>query len=82
MSILDEIAQERSQQDKKWGVQNHNNFFWSAILGEEFGEACQAALHEVEEPEKDTNLREELIQTAAVAVAWIECLDRGGNDST
>jgi len=40
------------------------------ILGEEFGEACEAALMEV-----DTELRKELIQVAAVAVNWIESID-------
>lgn len=45
---------------------------WMLILNEEFAEACV---------EMDlTKLREELIQTAAVAVAWIEDIDRRRND--
>lgn len=49
-----------------------------AVLAEEFGEVA----HEVTESignhsELDlTALRKELIQVAAVAVAWVECLDR------
>jgi hypothetical protein len=39
-----------------------------AVLAEEFGEVARAVL----EPEQ--NLYEELIQTAAVAVAWAESL--------
>lgn len=39
------------------------------VLGEEVGEIAQAILHD------DTaNLREELIQVAAVCVAWLESL--------
>ena len=46
-------------------------------LGEEFGEVCRAVL----ESQGDTNdrhnteLRKELVQVAAVAVAWLESLD-------
>lgn len=44
------------------------------VADEEFGEVCKAWL------ERDMpNLREELIQVAAVAVAWIEELDNGGS---
>jgi NTP pyrophosphatase (non-canonical NTP hydrolase) len=49
-----------------------------AVLAEEFGEVA----HEVTESignhaELDrAALRKELIQVAAVAVAWVECLDR------
>lgn len=49
------------------------------ILTEEVGETATAILHKqkigsVTDPEQD--LRKELIQVAAVAVAWIERLDR------
>lgn len=49
-----------------------------SVLGEEFGEVC----HEVNEaigPGRMLNreqLRKELIQVAAVCVAWVEALDR------
>lgn len=43
---------------------------WQHILGEEFAEALAE-----EDPEK---LRAELVQVAAVAVAWIEAIDRRG----
>lgn len=43
----------------------------SVILGEEFGDVCRAV-----EDNNPRNLREELIQVAAVAVAWIEKLDK------
>lgn len=42
------------------------------VLGEEFGEVCRA----INDGDLE-NLREELIQVAAVAVAWVERIDRG-----
>jgi hypothetical protein len=74
-----EIRFERIRQDMKWGEQNHDNYYWSAILGEEFGEACKCALdfpNARKFGDNETRLREELVQVAAVAVAWIECIDR------
>lgn len=44
---------------------------WAGILTEEFYEAIGEA--------EDDRLRKELVQVAAVAVAWIECIDRRGN---
>lgn len=71
-NILREIKQERILQNEKWGEQNHHLFLWLAILGEEVGEANKSALEN-----KLDEYREELIQVAAVAVAMLECLDRG-----
>ena len=73
-SILAEITRERERQDAKWGgqpgVDRRDDHTYAAVLGEEFGECCKAWL------ERDTvSLREELIQVASVAVAWIEELD-------
>ena len=69
--IFYEIITERNTQDDKWGEQNHWPDRWMTILGEEYGEACEAIL------ERETEqYRRELIQVAAVAVAAIECLDR------
>lgn len=54
-----------------------------AVLGEEFGECCRAALErgvdgETAHDNHGKDLRKELIQLAAVAVAWIEALDAKG----
>jgi NTP pyrophosphatase (non-canonical NTP hydrolase) len=68
--VLAEVAAERARQDHKWGEQNHEDAFWYLILGEEVGEVAKATLDSVQE------LREELIQVAAVAVSWIEAIDR------
>jgi len=71
--IFGDIGLERFKQDQKWGDQSEKgDAVFCAILGEEFGEVCQAFLQE-----KPTHeIREELVQTAAVAVQWIEILDR------
>ena len=86
--VLGDVVQERFSQTKKWGQQNWG-IEWMSILGEEFGEACQEfnAVHFG--GKHPANLRAELVQVAAVAVAIIECLDRkaqalgklGGNEA-
>ena len=76
--ILREVSAERDRQNAKWGgipgTDRRDDATYAAVLGEEFGEACQAWLQR-----KMPELREELIQPAAVAVAWIEELDNGGS---
>lgn len=77
------VMEERERQDEKWGEQNHDPAVWISILGEEFGELCQA-VNETwfdngpEERQKGgyENMRREAIQVAAVAVALVEYLDR------
>lgn len=71
-SVLSEVFAERSRQDDKWGQQDHHPAYWIGVLGEEFGEACKGAV----EFDKEA-YRRELIETAAVAVAAVESLDRG-----
>ncbi len=76
--VLDEVRRERRRQDAKWGEQNHDPFHWLSIEGEELGEAMRAAnewWHQ--HPEHLAEYREEMIQVAAVAVAAVQCLDRG-----
>jgi hypothetical protein len=80
------IESERDKQDEKWGIQNHEPQYWTGILGEEFGEYCQAVTETVfdnsvidaEDAVKGgtQNIIKELVQVAAVAVAAIECLLR------
>lgn len=75
--ILEEIAVERQRQDDKWGAQDHKPFHFLTILGEEYGEACEAALrlHWGEDLHALRDYRNELLQVAAVAVAAIERVD-------
>lgn len=42
------ISDERVRQINKWGEQHHPAEKWSAILGEEYGEACKALLKAVD----------------------------------
>ena len=79
--VLREISDERLAQEKKWGQQDHDDNRWLVILGEEYGEACQATLKRFEtmgDPLSEYHLRGELVQIAAVAVAFIEAIDRRG----
>lgn len=76
VAVLEEVGFERAAQNAKWGEQNHDDFIWSAILGEEVGEVCKAALHDRFGGEEAGGQREELLQVAAVAIAWVECIDR------
>ncbi len=73
-AVLYEVAAERQRQDAQW---ERSPGYWPgdlseklAVLGEEHGEVCRAVV----EREGDSRLREELIQVAAVAVAWAETL--------
>lgn len=78
-NILREIENERELQDEHWGSQHmHPDFTWLAILTEEVGEAAQSALHFKFGGHHAGTLREELIQVAAVAVAWAEAIDLRG----
>lgn len=82
-SALHAVIEERQRQNVIWGEQNHDPVYWLGILGEEFGELCQAINETVfdngpEERKKGGyhNMRAEAVQVAAVAVAFIEMLDR------
>lgn len=83
-NVLEEVAQERARQDTKWGIQNHEPSDYFAILAEEVGEAAKEVVEFNFSSAKGLRdvhrrlelLREELVQSAAVAVAFIEALDR------
>lgn len=78
-SVLSEIRRERERQNAKWGEQNHHPFAWLAILGEEIGEASQAAVNShFGSAEFWVDYRKELIHAAAVLVAMCESFDRNG----
>ena len=78
-SALKSVLLEQETQEKKWGEQNHDPFIYLAILNEEVGELAQAALQTYFGGCRGglDHLREEGIHTAAVALAIVECLDRG-----
>ena len=66
-SVLWKVRHERQRQDEKWGEQNHSPLYWLGILVEEVGELSKEIIegHEL-------SCQKELIQVAAVAVAWLE----------
>lgn len=68
--IIWKILAERYHQDEKWGFRiGQPDTTWQTILSEEVGEAAKEVL--------DRNfdkLEAELIQCAAVALAWLEDL--------
>ena len=83
--IYEAIADERARQERKFlhtcaspDFKAFTHFGRVTVLGEEFGEVCRAALDVDKGDHPNTaraKLRDELIQTAAVAVAYIEALD-------
>jgi len=67
--VLSAVYSERARQRKKWGDQsNRHPLYWMVILSEEHGELAKALLNE----KGKEALKEELIQVAAVCVAWLE----------
>lgn len=72
--ILDLISAERDRQIAKWGRRrNHRHLYWLGILMEEVGEAAKAVI----EIKPWYDIQKELVQVAAVAVAWMECVEDG-----
>ncbi|MGM7634199.1 hypothetical protein [Bacillus sp. Hm123] len=81
--VLINVLEERKRQNEKWGEQNHHPAAWISILGEEFGELCEAVNETIFDNGADArkkggyeNMRAEAVQVAAVAVQFIEYLDR------
>lgn len=71
--VFSVIRDKRLRRDKKWGEQNHHNLCWLAILVEEVGELSKQL---IEQPDLVPLDKAELVQVAAVAVAWLQCLER------
>jgi hypothetical protein len=84
-NALFNVLNERQHQDEKWGEQNHHPVRWVGILAEELGEVAKHAIEldwksqggDSEQFHAIMDLRGEVVQLAAVAVAFLECLDRG-----
>lgn len=84
-AVLSEVGRERNRQDDKWGEQNHGAAVWATVLGEEYGEFCEAVLErrvQIAAQGDDAAdwlaaMRKEAVQCAAVAVAIVEWIDRG-----
>ena len=69
--VMEDILAEREFQDNKWGDQVKNtNALWNVIATEEVGEVAREIY------ENGANLYHEVIQCAAVYMAWAEALRR------
>ena len=86
--MLSDIADERDRQEvlresgkfsatcATVGEHRMDDFQCLAVLGEEFGEVSRAVCEQIAgNIENRAHLRTELVQVAAVAVAWVERLD-------
>lgn len=72
---LQDVVAERARQDAKWVDQSHHrDTTWLTILTEEVGEVAKAIL----QCSSYEELYRELVQVAAVAVAWMEAMRRRG----
>lgn len=76
LRILTQVLDERMRQDQKWGQQNHSPEGWMIILVEEIGEASKSICDFYFKKKPYEDIRKELVQSAAVCVAFIESLDR------
>lgn len=74
IEIVVDILRERGRQDEKFGANRPLSAPWLGILMEEVGEAATETFDGNLE-----DLRAELVQVAAVAVAWIESIDATTN---
>ena len=83
------VRTERLRQVAKWGgregdgVENpsQSNYVRLRVLAEEFGEVAEA-MGRPEDGNGKRDLFTELVQVAAVAVAWIEALEDDGRESS
>ena len=86
-AVLAKIDAERNRQDTKFGDRaSHPVGTWLTILGEEYGELCQASLRDAGQSptyrpigeltrQEATPMLAEVLQVAAVAVAIAELLE-------
>lgn len=80
-TALELVHGERERQRQLWGEEDDNHpFEWVAILGEEYGELCEAVNETFStaqrHPERGgaDNILREAVQVAAVAVKIIEVM--------
>lgn len=82
--VFQAVKDERNRQEK---LKEAGKFDWTcadkrpnseklSVLAEEFGESAIEVCEEMNGKDTRQKLRKELIQVAAVSIAWIEALDR------
>ena len=73
--VWNDVLGERNRQDEKFGDQTYNsNELWNVIGVEEVGEVAKA----IYDRDAPFHLYAEIIQVAAVYVAWAESIQRLG----
>ena len=74
--VLQEVKDERSRQNEKWGIQRHTPEKWLAITLEEIGELAQAMQKGsvAHKPTDADSMINEAIQASAVLVSFCEQL--------
>lgn len=82
LSPINWVREEQSRQNAQWGEQNLGPHRYLGILAEEFGEVAKVIedarqCKYVTKEDYLRNLEYELIQTAAIAVSWVEAIRRG-----
>lgn len=77
IAALDQILDERKRMEKAYGEQNQDPFAWQCLLGGEFGDTAKAILEHRFSLGRVEDIEKEAIQMAAVALAFVECLERG-----
>ena len=89
LSALEAVRAERQRQDALWGDQSGNSLFeWMSILGEEYGELCEAVnetcCKNPAHPDRGgyENIIKEAAQVAAVALEIIEAAYRRKPEDT
>ncbi len=77
--VIERLLDRRQFQDKKWGVaiateRNQTHLEWLAIFTEEIGEVGKAIVEVIFKYPgwHEDNILHELLDVAAVCVAWIE----------
>ena len=70
--VMRDVSAERRRQDERWGAKPADCPEWFPILFEEVYEVSLA----INDDQSVAALRDELVQVAAVAVAWAQALDR------
>jgi len=82
ISIADEVVGKRHAAHQKHGANSIESIagtdpFWLAILGEEFGDVAHELTYDANATlgEQLNGVRRELLDTAAVAIAWIAAID-------
>lgn len=74
--VIAEVIHERQRQVELFGLDTGNDDgTWMAVLAEEVGEVAHELIEGRRGHDTRRAMRQELIEVAAVAVAWIEAMD-------